>query len=110
SGSRPRTFRQRRLRSGGADTAPRDPGGSEPSSCISLSRRLLRPYGSARRRTRGYHATAGGYFSRDTGPQLSAKRRMPRTFPVGPTPGELEGNMNNPLGAVAPRPVPVTAA
>ena len=61
---------------------------------LSLSRRLLCSYGSARRGARDRRAAAGHYPCRDTGRQLPAERRAPRAFPVGPAPGGRRGDMS----------------
>src|SRR5215468_9638003 len=83
-----RSFPEPTLRRGGAETAPGDPGGSELSAVISLSRRVLCAYGPARRGARGCRAAARDHVGRNTGRQLPAKGRAPRTLPVRPSPGD----------------------
>ena len=57
----------------------------DPSSVgISPSRRLLRPYGAARRRPRNHHKTTHYRAPCNAERQLPAEPRAPRAFPVGP--------------------------
>ena len=55
---------------------------------VSLSRRLLCPYGPARRSARDRRAAARHHPCRDTGRQLPAEPRAPRAVSVGPAPGD----------------------
>jgi adenylate cyclase len=57
--NRCRAFRQPSLRPSSAQAPSRDSGRSDPPADASLSRRLLRPHGSARRSPRGRRAAAG---------------------------------------------------
>jgi hypothetical protein len=68
-----RSFRQPALRRGRAETAPGNPGGSELSAAVSLSRRVLCAYGPARRGARGCRPAARHYVGRNTGRQLPAE-------------------------------------
>ena len=61
---------------------------------LSLSRRLLCPYGAARRSARGRRAAAGHHLCRDTEPAAVRESRAPRAFPVGPAPGGGRGGMS----------------
>ena len=70
---RHRAFLRPALRRGGAEAAPRDPGRSELPGAVSLSRRLLRAYGSARRCAKDRRAAARHHPGRDTGRQLPCR-------------------------------------
>ncbi len=73
-------FPQPALRRGSAEASPCDAGRSERPDPVSLSRRVLRPIGSARRRPRGRRAAAGHHLCRDDGRQPPAERRAPASF------------------------------
>jgi hypothetical protein len=83
------TFRPSR-----AEVAPRDSGRSEPPSAISLPRRVLYSYGTARRRTRGYRAVARDHPCGGAKGVPSAESRAPRTVHVGPTLGGRRDGMS----------------
>jgi hypothetical protein len=61
--NRRRAFLQPALRRGSSEAPPRHPRIPEPPAAISLPRRLLRPYGAARRRAR-HHCAATRHYSR----------------------------------------------
>jgi transposase len=75
--NRPRAPRQPPLRRGSPEASSRDPGISELPGAVSLSRRLLRPYGSARRSARDRRAAAHHHVSRGPEHQLFAERGAP---------------------------------
>ena len=74
------------LRPGRAKAAARDPGRSELSRPISLSGRLLRPSGPARRRTRDHRAAARHHRRRDPGREPFSHPRASRAASLGIAP------------------------
>src|SRR6266478_3433879 len=95
----PRRYRRRTslppaLRRGCAEATTRDPGGSNPPAAVSHSRRLLRSYGAARRRTRNCHAAARDHSYSHIGCRLPAECRAPRALALGPTPGGRRRGMS----------------
>jgi len=92
--NRHRAFRQPALRRSRPATTSRHPGGPSLPSAISLSCRLLRAHGPARRRPRDRRAATGHYLCRDTRRRLPAEPRRPRAFAVGPAHGDRERDMS----------------
>ena len=95
---RRRAFLQPALRSGGAEAAPRDPGGSELSARYRFLAACYAHMGRLDDARDGRRAAAGHHLCRDTGRQLPAERRAPRAFPLGPAPGgRRDGMIAHPL-------------
>src|SRR6516165_11590073 len=93
-GNRRRAFLCSAVQRGRAEAAPRDPGGFSLHPAVSLSRRLLRAYGAARRGAGDRRPTPGDHPRRNSRCQLSPKRRAPRALSIWPALSGGRGNMS----------------
>jgi adenylate cyclase len=87
-------FFARRFDEAVPETGARGPGRPKLPSTVSLSRRLLRAYGPARRRQRDCCAAAHHHPCLDPGRQLPAQIRAPRAVAVGLAPGGGRQRLN----------------
>src|SRR5262249_28026043 len=84
------------------ETPAGDPGIPEPPTAVSLSCRLLRPYGAAQRRARDHSATARNHPHSTAEHHSLPEPRAPRAVPVGPALGGWRGAIAEPDGCHLP--------